>query len=153
MDTVRDLGSSPRRLVQQWRVPCGYGSLRRPVSNLVQAAHIRRTGFEQSGPYRRSRQTKGIPSVAVQYSYPVPSCGSLVRLQREAAANKAKERAQRKAVRQQMREENANPRDRRPHNRLLRPLRALHPSSRVSTPSIQARQPLTPLHVNSVRIQ
>ena len=151
MDTVRDLGSSPRRLVQQWRVPCGFGSLRRPVPNLVQAAHIWRTWFEQSGPYCRSRQAKGILSVAVQHSYPVPPllsvwlyliimiliCDSRVRLQREAATDKAEESAQRKAVRQQMRAENANPRvrsgaaqgcslaspsaHRRPHNRLLRP--------------------------------
>ena len=83
----------PRQLVQQWQVPCRYGSLRWPVPNLVQAAHIRRTGFEQSGPYRRSRQAKGILSVAVQHSYPVPSFDSRVRLEREAAADKAKERA------------------------------------------------------------
>ena len=107
MDTVCDLGSSPRRLVQQWRVPSGYGSPKRPDPFLVQAAHIRRTGFEQSGQHSRSRQAKGILSVAVTHSYPVPSCDSRVRLQREAAADKAEERAQLKAVWQYMTAENA----------------------------------------------
>ena len=60
--------------------------------------------------YQRLIQAKGILSVAVTHSYPVPSCDSRVRLQREAAADKAEERAQRKAVRQEMRAENANPR-------------------------------------------
>ena len=82
-------GYYPRPGIQSqaaWRFPCGYGSLRRPVPNLVQAVNIRRRGFEQSGPYRRSRQVKGIHSVAVSHSCPVPSCDSRVRLQREAAA-------------------------------------------------------------------
>ena len=51
---------------------------------------------------RDKRTRKRILSVAATHSYPVPSCDSRVRLQREAAAEKA--------VRQQMRAENANPR-------------------------------------------
>ena len=121
------------------------------------------TGFEQSGQHCRSRHAKGILFVTVTHSYQVPSCDSRVRLQRESAADKAEERAQQNAVRQPMRAENANPRVRSgaaQGGSLAPPLLASQSSaassasfaSILSAPSIQARQPLTPLHMISVRI-
>ena len=92
-------------------------------------------------------------SVAVMHSYPVPSCDSNVRLQREAAADKAEKRAQRKAVWQQMRAENANPRV-RSSGTFAPPSPAAASSASFASilsamaPSIPARQPLTLLHLN-----
>ena len=130
MDTVRYLRSNPRRIVQQWRVPFGHWSLRRPVPlwlpYLVQPAHVWRRRFEQS--------------------------------------DKAEEWAQRnllqKADMQQMRADNANPRIRScaaPGGSLAQPSPAsqLFVASSASFASIlsarpiPARQPLTPLNINS----
>ena len=150
--------------MQQGRVPSEYGSLRRLVPNLVQAAHIQRHGFEQSGQHRCPRQAKGILSVAVTHSYPraVPYCDSCFRLQMTAAAYKAEERARRKAVWQQMKAENATLRIQSgaaPGGCLAPPFPAWQSSpassksfaSILSEPSIPARQPVTQLNVNSVR--
>jgi len=69
LDTVRDLGARPRRLVQQQRLSSRHGSRKQRENVLVYAAHIRRAGVEQSRPFRSETRAKGIRSIVLCPAY------------------------------------------------------------------------------------
>ena len=74
-------GSEPTGHILAYRALFEFRSAQSAAASRCRSeTRIWRTGFEQSGQHSRLKQAKGILSVAVQHSYPVPSSDSRVRL-------------------------------------------------------------------------